>query len=375
MRQEDLVARFGGDEFAILQRGVNGPADSGTLAAKVGAALAERYVIDRDEIAVTASIGIARPSPTAATTPADLMVQADLALYRAKDDGSNCYRFHNSDLDRQVHTRVLLARELELAIERGELELLYQPQVHIGSGRVVGLEARVRWNHPSRGTIKPSTFIPIAERTGTIAAVSDWVFEEACRQLAQWQHHGIAPPIMALVVSGGRLKTSPDIVADLRTRLARWNIDPAAIELDLAEPVLMLAAQRYPATLDALRELGVRIAIEDFGSGYSSLGYLASDPVSRLKIPRTLVAGALRNAHSARAVRAIVQLARELGADVLADGVESHAQAAFLIAAGCEQAQGPFFFPPLTTWEATLLLQDAAAEASRAAAVSRSPAA
>ena len=372
VRQEDLVARFGGDEFAILQRGVDSPADSGTLAAKVGAVLAERYVIDRDEIAVTASIGIARPSP-AATTPADLMVQADLALYRAKEDGRNCYRFHNSDLDRQVHTRVLLARELELAIERGELELLYQPQVHIGSRRLLGLEASVCWNHPSRGMIKPSTFIPIAERTGTIAAISNWVFEEACRQLAQWQHYGIAPPTLALVVSGGRLKASPDIVADLRTRLARWNIDPDAIELDLVEPVLMQATERYPAVLEGLRGLGVRLAIDDFGSGYSSVGCLASDPVSRLKIPRTLVAGALRNAHSARAIRATVQLARELGADVVADGVETQAQAAFLVAAGCEQAQGSFFSRPLTTCEATLLLQHAAADGS--AAISHSPAA
>jgi predicted signal transduction protein with EAL and GGDEF domain len=200
------------------------------------------------------------------------------------------------------------------------------------------------------------------------------VFEEACRQLAQWQHHGIAPPTLALVVSGGRLKTSPDIVADLRTRLARWNIDPAAIELDLAEPVLMLAAQRYPATLDALRELGVRLAIEDFGSGYSSLGYLASDPVSRLAKSRALWLLARCATRSSRRPRQRPTRPRAR-ADVVADGVERRRRRPSHIAAGCEQRRGRSSLPPLTTWEATLLLQHAAAEADRAAAVSHSPAA
>jgi diguanylate cyclase (GGDEF)-like protein len=374
VRQSDVIARLGGDEFAILQRGLETATDAGTLAAKVCAALAERYQIQGNDIAVTASIGIARPSTTA-TTPADLMVQADLALYRAKDDGRSCYRFHNSDLDRQVHTRVLLARELELAIERGELELLFRPQIDIGSGRIAGLEARVRWNHPARGTIKPSTFIPIAERTGTIAAVTAWVFDEACRQLARWQEHAIAPPTIALSVCSGRIKVPPDVAADLTGSMARWGIAPAALEIDLTEPVLMQAVQRYPATLEALRRLGVNLCIDEFGTGYSSLVYLASDPVNRFKIPRAIIAGILRNAHSEQVVRATVQLARELGARVIADGVETQAQASFLLAAGCEQAQGPFFSPALTAWEATLLLQNAAAEAERAAKLSHSPAA
>jgi diguanylate cyclase (GGDEF)-like protein len=361
VRQDDLVARFGGDEFAVLQSRITGAADAATLAEKIGTAVAQRCVIGHDDVAVTASIGIALTTE-ATGTPTDLMVQADLALYRAKDDGRNCYRFHNSDLDRQVHTRVLLARELRLAIARGELELLYQPQVQIASGRIAGLETRVFWNHPARGIIKPSVFIPIAERTGTILAVGEWVIEEACRQMRQWLDHGLAPPVLAIDVSGGQLKAAQNFVADLKTCLDKHGIEPGRIELEFEEPVLMQAAQRNAATLDALRDLGFRMAIHDFGNGYSSIGYLASAPVQRLKIPRSLVAGALRSDACARAIRASVQVGRELGADIVADGVETKAQATFLLAAGCEQAQGPFFSPVLTAAEATVLLGHAVIE-------------
>jgi diguanylate cyclase len=361
VRQDDLVARFGGDEFAVLQSRITGAADAATLAEKIGTAVAQRCVIGHDDVAVTASIGIALTTE-ATGTPTDLMVQADLALYRAKDDGRNCYRFHNSDLDRQVHTRVLLARELRLAIARGELELLYQPQVQIASGRIAGLETRVFWNHPARGIIKPSVFIPIAERTGTILAVGEWVIEEACRQMRQWLDHGLAPPVLAIDVSGGQLKAAQNFVADLKTCLDKHGIEPGRIELEFEEPVLMQAAQRNAATLDALRDLGFRMAIHDFGNGYSSIGYLASAPVQRLKIPRSLVAGALRSDACARAIRASVQVGRELGADIVADGVETKAQATFLLAAGCEQAQGPFFAPVLTAAEATVLLGHAVIE-------------
>jgi diguanylate cyclase (GGDEF)-like protein len=361
VRRDDIVARFGGDEFAVLQNNIKSTADAGTLAEKIGEAIAEHYRIGHDNVAVTASIGIAQTSACAGG-PTDLMVQADLALYRAKDDGRNRYRFHNSDLDQQVHTRVLLARELLVAIERGELELLYQPQVQIATGRLVGLETHVRWNHPARGIIKPSVFIPIAERTGTIIAVGEWIMDEACRQLRQWKDHGLAPPVFAVDVSAGQLKASANIVADLKSCLDKHGIDARRIELELSEPVLMHAAQRHASTLEALRGLGLGICLNEFGDGYSSLRYLANAPVQRLKLPRSLVAGALRNEACARAVRASVQLGRELGSEIIADGVETQAQAMFLLAAGCEQGQGPFFAPLLSAAEATVLLGHAAIE-------------
>jgi diguanylate cyclase (GGDEF)-like protein len=358
VRRDDLVARFGGDEFAVLQRNIATPTDAGTLAEKIGEVIAQPFALGHDDVAVTASIGVANVS-SETSTPADLMVQADLALYRAKDEGRNCYRFHDSNIDRQVHTRVLLARELKTAIERGELELVYRPQVQIATGRIVGLETRVQWNNPSRGIIGQSVFIPIAERAGCIVAVGAWAIEEACRQMQQWQEHNVAPPTLAIGISRGQFKAGVTLVHEIDACLQRHNIEANCIELEFDEPVLMQAAQRHAPTLQALRDLGLRIAVTEFGNGYSSIGYLAGAPVQRLKLARSLVSTVLTNAASARAVRAGVQVARELGAETVADGVETQGQTVFLLAAGCEQAQGSFFGPALSAMEATLLLRNA----------------
>ncbi|MFN3625663.1 MAG: putative bifunctional diguanylate cyclase/phosphodiesterase [Hyphomicrobium sp.] len=358
VRRDDMVARFGGDEFAILQTNIANPSDIGTLAEKICAAVAEVHTIGHDEVAVTASIGIAKVSSDTPST-SDLMVQADLALYRAKDDGRNRYRVHDADLDQQVHLRTMLARELKSAMTRGELELLYAPQMHIATGCIVGLEARVRWNHPARGVIRPEVFIPVAERAGMIRAVGDWVIEEACAQLSRWKANGIAPPILALDVFGGQLKVAGDIGDEMKTRLDKYGIDAGCIELEFDESVLAQSLQRHPAVLETLRQKGFRFAIADFGSGLSAIGCLAETPVQRLKISKDMVARALSDSSSAKAVRMVVSIGREVGAEIIADGVATQAQATFLLAAGCEQAQGPFFGPLLSAMEATLLLRDA----------------
>ncbi|HWK39747.1 MAG TPA: EAL domain-containing protein [Hyphomicrobium sp.] len=360
VRQDDIVARFGGDEFAILQRNVRSATDAMTLAEKLSAAISRPVRIGHEDVSVTSSIGIAQATD-ARTTPADLMVQVDLALYRAKDDGRNCSRFHNSDLDSQMRTRMLLARELQTAIERGEMELLYQPQVQIATGRIIGLKAHLQWNHPSRGIIRPSVFLPIAERTGTIPAIAAWMMDEACRQMQQWRAHDVAPAVLSVSIYNGQLKTGTELFSELAVFLERYGIPASSIELVFDEAVLMRATERFPSTLEALRERGFRMAINDFGMGYSSIGYIAGAPVQRLGIPASLVTGALGEGPCARAVRAIVQIARELGAETIADGVETQAQAVFLLAAGCEQAQGTFFGQCLSAMEATLLLRDAAA--------------
>jgi EAL domain-containing protein (putative c-di-GMP-specific phosphodiesterase class I) len=186
--------------------------------------------------------------------------------------------------------------------------------------------------------------------------------EEACRQLRRWEDNGIAPPLLAVDISAGLLKAAPDLAGDLRGFLDKHGIAPNRIELEFDESVLKQAAERHPATLDAMRDLGFRMSINDFGNGYSSIGYLAQAPVQRLRIPRSLVNGALRSAPCARAIRTTVHIARELGAETVADGVETQAQAVFLVAAGCEQAQGPFFGQVLTAMEATLLLRTAPVE-------------
>ena len=286
-----------------------------------------------------------------------MMIQADLALYRAKDDGRNCFRFHTGELDQQVHLRVTLAGELRVAIDGAELELYYQPLVDIVSGRIVGLEALVRWNHPTRGLIMPSIFIPIAERTGAIVPLGHWVFEEGCRQFKRWRDQGIAPELLAVNVSGIQFKRASDLALEIAASLARWDIEPDNIEVELTETVLMEITQKHGDMLERLRQLGVRIAIDDFGTGYSSLKYLTIYPINRLKIAQELVFRVTTDPRNATVVRAAIRLAKELGIEVIAEGVETEAQANFLLSAGCAYAQGYYFSRPVNAERATELLR------------------
>jgi diguanylate cyclase (GGDEF)-like protein len=357
VREDDLVARFGGDEFAVLTGNVSEPTEAGTLAARIGEVLAEPFMIDDHKISVTSSIGIAMFSREV-SGPDAMMVQADLALYGAKDEGRNCFRFHSENLDQQVHERVRVADELRTALDEGELELYYQPQVELATGRVTGLEALVRWNHKTRGLLTPASFVPIAERTGAILPLGNWVFDEACRQMKAWHAEGVAPEVLAVNVSGIQLKNGAELEREVEASLVRWNVNPNDVELELTESVLMEATQRHSNTLENLRRLGTRIAIDDFGTGYSSLKYLTTYPVNRLKLAQEFVFRVTVDYRNAAVVRAAIRLAHELGLDVIAEGVETEAQMRFLIGAGCEQAQGYYFSRPVTAADATAILRE-----------------
>jgi len=354
---DHFVARFGGDEFAVLMLGVTDPNVAGELAVRIRKQLGEPFTIDEHKVRITSSIGIALYSPEAAG-PEDMMVQADLALYGAKDEGRNCYRFHSDDLDRRVHERVRVADELRAALDQGELELYYQPQVELATGRITGLEALIRWNHKTRGLLSPAAFIPIAERTGTAHALGNWVFEEACRQLKLWHVEGIAPQVLAVNVSGVQLKGSAELEREVAASLSRWGLDPSGLELELTESVLMEATQRHKNTLENLRQLGTKIAIDDFGTGYSSLKYLTTYPVNRLKLAQEFVFRVTVDYRNAAVVRAAIRLAHELGLEVIAEGVETEAQMRFLIGAGCEHAQGYYFGRPVTAARVAALLRE-----------------
>jgi len=366
-RKNDTVARFGGDEFAILQSDANDIAAAGALAAKVGQILAEPYFIEGNEVHISVSIGISRYAPDV-PGPDAMMIQADLALYRAKEDGRNCYRFHSTDLDREMQNRVVIGEELRGALDRNELELHYQPQVELRSGRIVGLEALLRWNHPKRSWISPATFIPIAERTGQIQKLDQWVLDAACRQLRSWQDHGVAPALVGVNFSALHFKGSADLDRDVTECLGKWGIAPGMIEIELTESVLMDITQQHNERLERLRQLGVRIAIDDFGTGYSSLSYLANYPISRMKIAQELVFGVDTDSRSATVVRAAIRMAHELGIEIIAEGVETEGQAKFLLSAGCEHCQGFYFSRPVNAERATELLR-----AGRISPVRRSP--
>ena len=265
VRETDLVARLGGDEFAVLQTDVGDPSTAGTLAAKLRAVLADPFKVEGNILRVTASIGIALYAPEVASAEA-ILGQADRALYRAKEEGRDRYRFHSRELDAIVHARVSLAEELRTGMGRDELELYYQPQVTVATGRIVGVEALVRWNHPRLGQLKPSDFLPAAERTGVIVQLGAWVLNRACRQFREWRDQGLEPPLIAVNLSGAQLKLGLDFCRYVQAILDKWGLSPSDLEFDVPEAVLAEAYGANPDVLQKLRDMGVRLAIDDFGA-------------------------------------------------------------------------------------------------------------
>ncbi|HTV35477.1 MAG TPA: EAL domain-containing protein [Xanthobacteraceae bacterium] len=356
VRDTDLVARFGGDEFALLQEDITDNSGTKTLAAKICRTIEAAISINGNQIHTSASIGIV-PYRGDLADPEAMLSKADLALYRAKNEGRGRFRFHIRDLDDEVRERVAITEGLHGAIERNELELFYQAQVELESARVVGLEALLRWNHPTFGLMAPEKFIPIAESSGSIIPIGQWVLEETCRQIAKWREQGIAPSVVSANLSAGQLKLAGNVDVVVADALAKNGIAASELELEMTETVLTEATHRRSEELARLRRIGVRIAIDDFGSGYSSLDYLRLFRVARLKIDRRFVAGVTSNSDDATIVRAVIGLAAELGIEVVAQGVETLEQRAFLISAGCRLGQGYYFGAPVPAAGATALLR------------------
>jgi diguanylate cyclase (GGDEF)-like protein/PAS domain S-box-containing protein len=343
VRETDLVARLGGDEFALLQLDMTDPASAGTLAEKLRVALARPYFVGGHDIQISASIGIC-PYGDNVQDPDTMMAQADLALYRSKDEGRNQYHFHSAELDREVQQRMELGEELKLALEDGQLLLYYQPQVEVVSGRIVGMEALLRWNHPRRGILLPKDFLAVAERAGMMMRIGRWVLDQACGQMRRWSDSGIAPPQISINLSAAQLKSSPELIQDVRTITAQWGLPPSVLEFDVTEATLGEATLASDDALGRLRELGAKVAIDDFGTEYSSFSYPRALGVSHLKIARDYIARAVDRPEIAATVRAIIHLARELGIGVIAEGVETGQQRGLLLSSGAAtKAQGHFY--------------------------------
>jgi diguanylate cyclase (GGDEF)-like protein len=356
-RAADTVARFGGDEFAIIADGVVTTEDASALAATLIAALGAPYAVGEVPVRSSASIGIALHTPGSADAET-MLSHADLALYQAKAEGRSEYRFFTPAIESEVRTRVELAAELHDAIADDQLFLLYQPQVELAGGRMVGVEALVRWAHPQRGLLLPEVFVPVAERTGVIGKLGQWVLSAACRQARAWLDAGAPPTRLALNVSSLQFRAALAFEADIAAALGENRLAPEHIELELTESVLMNAFREQADLLGRLRAQGMTIAIDDFGTGYSSLDYLRRFPVNRIKIDQIFVGDLEADSGDAAIVKATIGLARELGVQVIAEGVERPGQLDLLRIWGCGEVQGYLIAPPLTAEEITPLLRE-----------------
>jgi len=355
-RESDLVARLGGDEFAVLQGEMGEPDNAGVLALKLQTALALPYEINGNDVRVSVSIGIC-PYDQGSSGADAMLVQADLALYRSKHEGRNRYHFHSADLDQEVLDRVTLAHDLRGGIDRGELELHYQPQIELCSGNIVGMEVLVRWNHPTRGHLAPGVFIPIAEKTGTIVALGHWVLDRACRQMSLWHDEGLALPLIAVNLSFFELKSGRELVRDVAETLAKWHLAPADLEFEVTEATLAQLTWTRNEVLQQLKQLGVKIAIDNFGTEYSSFEYIRAYRVNHLKLAQSYISKSAGDPESAATIRAIVNYARDSGIVLIAQGVETEQQRELLTSTGSTtQAQGFHFSEAVESVRATELL-------------------
>ncbi len=347
VRSSDTVARWGGDEFAVL---MPGSANVGFVSAAVERlihAVGEVIAYDGQEYVLTCSIGVA-VYPADAGGVDGLLHYASTAAYNAKRDGQNCFRFHDAGVTESARARLQMESQLRRALKHNEFVVHYQPQIDLYSGHVVGAEALVRWQHPSRGLIGPFEFVPVAEQIGLIAELGEWVLRAACQQNRQWQAKGLAPIRMAVNVSASQFRRG-DLKETVERVLGEVGMAPSQLELELTESVVMENVDHGIAVLRMLKNLGVRIAIDDFGTGYSSLAYLKRFPIDVLKIDRSFVSDIAKdNGDDAAIVASIIALAHTLKLSVIAEGVETVGQLNYLQELGCDEMQGYLVSKPVS---------------------------
>jgi len=340
VRSSDTVARAGGDEFLLLLRNLNSVEEIEGLIARWMAALSQPYQLTGLELHVSPSIGIAR-YPTDGTAAEELLARADEAMYFAKRSGRKTFRFFDASVMGFSRERLEIEAELRGALAQRQLALHYQPKIDIATGEMRSVEALIRWHHPTRGLVLPGEFIPIAEESGLILEIGDWVIREACRQARVWQQRGL--PFLRVAVNVSPLQfRQANFVKRVHAALAEHSLDATYLEIELTEATLMSNAETSVALLEQLSELGVVVAIDDFGTGYSSMSYLQRFPIDKLKIDRSFISDVASNAGDASIVRAIISLAHGLRLKVIAEGVESEEQLGILRRMGCDQYQGFF---------------------------------
>ncbi len=345
MRQEDTVARFGGDEFAIAAADLAQTADATRIAARVAEQLAAPFTLDGQEIFVSPSIGIAL-NRSEHDRPENLLRDADTAMYKAKVNGKARFELFSQEMQNQTAERLRLETDLRHALERGELQVHYQPVVDLQSRQIVEVESLLRWEHPRRGAVSPAEFIPVAEEAGLIGAVGRWVLVQSCRQARAWRDE-FGPTTLKVSVNLSARQFSPTLVKEIQQVLEETGLAAEGLKLEVTEGVLMRSAASTFATLFELKALQVDLALDDFGVGYSSLAYLKRFPFSSLKIDRSFIQRVGRDPEDSAIVRAIVTIAKTLNMNVVGEGVETVDQYEHLLALGCDRGQGFYFARPM----------------------------
>lgn len=355
LRQDDTVARLGGDEFAIILQDIAHVQDIVGVAEKILAVLAEPFRLADSEVFMTTSIGIA-VYPLDDADEESLLRHADAAMYRAKQQGRNNFQFYTADMNARMQEQLLLSGQLRRALERDEFLLHYQPQVDLSTGTVCGVEVLLRWRHPELGWVAPDKFIPVAEESGLIVPIGEWVLRTACRQLRDWRAAGLPALRVAVNLSAHQFRRQglAELIADL---LNECGLESHCLELELTETAVMQDRDTALAVLHELKRLGVGLAMDDFGTGYSSLSYLKLFPLDCIKIDRSFVRDMTENPEAAAIVRAIIAMARSLRLRLVAEGVETEAQLAFLRHHQCDEMQGYLFSRPLPAEEVEQLLR------------------
>ncbi|HEU4965595.1 MAG TPA: EAL domain-containing protein [Bacilli bacterium] len=355
VRPEDLIARMGGDEFTILMRNIE-QTEAAVMAERLNEAISLPYQIEGFELHTTTSIGISL-FPQDGDGVHGLMRLADTAMYRAKEAGRHSFAFYCPAMDRQGAERLSLENDLRHALDRDELELFYQPRVDMNSGRIVGMEALLRWRHPELGLVSPGVFIPIAEETGLIVPIGDWVLNTACRQTKAWIDAGY-PPLQVAVNLSARQFQRQSLVEKVMATLEETGLDPHFLDLEITESITMQDVEFTSQTLEQLRAFGVQISVDDFGTGYSSLSYLKRFPITTLKIDQSFVRELVNDPYQAAIVNTVIYLAQNLQLKVIAEGVETEEQFNYLRDKSCNEMQGFLFSRPIPAPDFERLLQE-----------------
>ncbi len=363
LRPSDVVARFGGDEFAIFRAGLSGPDEAGALAAHIVDAVSRPYVIAAHHLDIGTSVGVAM-APGDGNSSDLLLKHADMALYRAKEEGRRAFRFFEPEMDARAQARRLLETELRRALAAGEFELYYQPLVSLKTGAITGFEALLRWRHPERGMVPPAEFIGLSEEIGLIVPLGEWALRQACLEAARWPGNlKVAVNLSSVQFKIGNLTHA------VVTALAASGLPASRLELEITETILLEESEANLATLHRLRALGVSVSMDDFGTGYSSLSYLRTFPFDKIKIDRSFVSDLAAGGGSMAIVRAVAGLGSSLGISTTAEGVETSEQLAWLRAEGCTEMQGYYFSPPVPASKIAAMLQANKADPGSAPAV------